>query len=329
MSNNKKQSKAKKWTRRAFIGFGGLVGVGLVAGVGGFMYAKRAIKKYSGAGFGDGDSMNAWIRIAPDNTVTLAVPRAEMGQGVYTALPQLIAEELEVDMSHIKVIHPQPESPYSNTFVVTQEAPNIFKSYTAQETLYSFLPLIVTGGSTAIPDGWNNMRYAGATAREMLVQAGAKRWNVSPSDCYAEDGQVVNRKSNERLKYGDLAEEAAEIELKELPKLKDKKDFKVIGKPVPRIDIPEKVNGDAVFGLDVRMDGLMYAAVKHPKTIGGKITGIKNEEEVMKMKGVKKVFLSEYGVAMVVADNTWRAIQASRAIQTEEDSPYADISTAA
>jgi len=182
--------------------------------------------------------------------------------------------------------------------LVTQDAPNIFKSYTAQETLYSFLPVIATGGSTTIPDAWNNMRYAGATAREMLVQAGAKRWNVSPNDCYAEDGQVVNKKNNERLKYGDLAEEAGSIELKSLPKLKDKKDYKVIGKSAQRIDIPEKVNGEAIFGLDVRMDGLVYAAVKHPKTIGGKITGIKNEEAVMKMKGVKKVFLSDYGVAM-------------------------------
>ena len=328
MSDNKKQKKSKSWTRRAFIGFGGLVGVGLVAGAGGFMYMKRSVKKYSGFGLGDGDSLNAWVRIAPDNTVTLAVARAEMGQGIYTALPQLIAEELEIEMSRIKVIHPQPESPYANTFLVTQSEPNIFKSYTAQETFFSFLPIVATGGSTAIPDGWNNMRYAGAAAREMLVQAGAKRWNVSPSDCYAENGQVVNRKNNERLKYGDLAEEASTIELKDLPKLKNRKDYKVIGKPVQRVDIPEKVTGDAIFGLDVRREGMLYAAVKHPKTIGGKINSITNEAEVMKMKGVKKVFLSEYGVAMAVADNTWRAIQAARSIQTEEDNANAGISTA-
>lgn len=329
MSKNKKErSTAAKWTRRAFIGLGGLMGVGLIAGVGGFMYMKQAVRRYSGAGMGKGNSLNAWIRIAPDNTITLAVPRAEMGQGVYTSLPQLIAEELEVDMSMIKVIHPQPESPYSNTYVLTQEAPNIFKTYTVMETMYSFMPVIATGGSTSITDGWNNMRYAGATAREALIRAAAKRWDVQASDCYAEKGHIINRKNDERLKYGDLAEEAAGIEIKELPKLKEKKDYKIIGKPVQRIDIPEKVTGDAIFGLDVRLDDMLYAAVRHPGTIGGKISSIKNEDDILKKKGVKKVFVSEYGVAIVIADNTWRAINAARAIKTEEDNANADISTA-
>lgn len=317
-----------KWTRRAFIGVGGLAGVGLVAGIGGFMYMKSAVRKYSGQGLGDGDSLNAWIRIAPDNTITLAVPRAEMGQGVYTALPQLIAEELEVDMSTIKVVHPQPESPYTNNLLMTQEAPNIFKVYTAKETLYSFLPIIATGGSTSIADGWNNMRYAGATAREMLIRAAAKKWNISPSDCKAENGQIVNTKNKERVNYGTLAEAASTIEVKELPQLKARKDFKVIGKPVSRLDIPEKVTGDAVFGLDVRMDGMLFAVVRHPETIGGKILNIKNEEAILKMAGIKKVFISEYGPAIVIADNTWRASMAARAIKTEEDQANANLSTA-
>lgn len=323
----KKQSAARKWTRRAFLGFGGLVGVGLVAGVGGFMYMKSAVRKYSGRGMGDGNSLNAWINIAPDNTITLAVPRAEMGQGVYTALPQLIAEELEVEVARVKVVHPQPESPYTNNFVVTQEAPNIFKAYTAMETVYSFMPIVATGGSTAIPDGWNNMRYAGATAREMLKQAAANRWKVSLSDCVAENGHIVNKKNNERLTYGQLAEEAATIEISELPKLKERKDFKVIGKPVARLDIPEKVNGKAIFGLDIRMDGMLYAAVRHPNTIGGKILKITNADEVAKMPGVKKVFISEYGPAIAIAENTWRAMNAARMIETEEDNANIDIST--
>ena len=328
MSKQKKErSTARKWTRRAFIGVGGLAGLGLVAGVGGFMYMKKAVRKYSGKGLGDGNSLNAWIRIAPDNTITMAVPRAEMGQGVYTAIPQLVAEELEVDMSKINVVHPQPESPYSNTFLVTQEAPNIFKAYTAQETLYSFLPVIATGGSTTIADAWNNMRYAGATAREMLVQAAAKRWNVSPSICKAENGTIVNTKSKERLNYGDLAEEAATIEINDLPKLKERKDFKVIGQSTQRVDIPKKVTGEAEFGLDVRLDNMLYAAVRHPRTIGGKINSITNEGEITKMPGVKKVFISEYGPAMVIADNTWRASNAAKAIKTEEDNANGSLST--
>lgn len=321
-------SKAKKWTRRAFIGIGGLAGVGLVAGVGGFMYMKQAVRKYSGYGMGDGASLNAWINIAPDNTITMAVPRAEMGQGVYTALPQLIAEELEVDVNKVQVVHPQPESPYTNTFLVTQEPPNIMKAYTAAETLYSFLPVVATGGSTAIADAWNNMRYAGATAREALIQAGAKRWNISPKECFAENGNVVNRKNNERLTYGALAEEAAKIEITDLPKLKERKDFKVIGKPVQRLDTPAKVTGEAEYGLDVRQEGMLYAAVRHPETIGGKILSITNEEDILKKRGVKKVFISEYGPAIVIADNTWRASQAARAIRTEEDGANSDLSTA-
>ena len=327
-TKNKERSTLGKWTRRAFIGVGGLAGVGLIAGVGGFMYMKKAVRRYSGHGLGEGDSLNAWIRIAPDNTVTLAIARSEMGQGVYTSLPQLIAEELEVDMSKINVIHPQPESPYSNTFLVTQEIPNIFKAYTAMETIYSFMPIVGTGGSTSVVDAWNNLRYAGATARVALIQAAAEKWNVSLSDCYAENGQVINKKNNERLNYGDLAEAAAKIEIKELPKLKDRKDYKVIGKPVQRLDVPEKVDGRAVFGLDIRQEGMLYAAVKHPQTIGGKILSINNESEIMAMPGVKKVFISDYGPVIVIADNTWRASMAAKAIDMKEDGANSDLSTA-
>ncbi len=115
MANNKR-SKKGKWTRRAFMITGGVVGGGLLVGVGGLMYVNKKIKEYSGEGFGEGDSLNAWIRISPDNKITVAVPRAEMGQGVYTAIPMIIAEELEADMNSIQVVHPQPEGPYANTF---------------------------------------------------------------------------------------------------------------------------------------------------------------------------------------------------------------------
>ena len=328
MTENKKQrTRRQKWTRRAFIGTGGLAVTGLVIGVAGNAYVNKALKKYSGEGMGEGESLNAWLRIAPDNTITVAVPRAEMGQGVYTSIPQLIAEELEVDMSRIKVIHPQPESPYANTFMVTQTEPNIFKGYSMAEKLYAFLPVVGTGGSTTIPDGWNNMRYAGATAREMLIKAAADQWSVEPSDCRAENGFVINKGNNERLSYGDLAAVAKEIDLGELPELKKKADFKVIGQPVQRLDIPEKVTGDAEFSLDVRMEGLLYAAMRHPETIGGKINAINNEEEVSKMAGVKKVVLTEYGAA-VIADNTWRATTAAKFLDLdEEDGGNSGIST--
>ena len=320
MTNNKKErTRGQKWTRRAFIGTGGLLATGLVVGVAGNLYMNKAVKKYSGTGMGDGESLNAWIRIAPDGTITIAVPRAEMGQGVYTSIPQLIAEELEVDMSRIKVIQPQPEAPYTNTFLITQTEPNFFDGYDIKEkAIGSLLTLVTTGGSTTIRDGWTNMRYAGATAREMLIGAAADKWSVESSSCGAENGYVINNDSNERLSYGELADAAKEIELDELPILKKPADYKIIGKPVQRIDIPEKVNGDAEFGIDIRPEGLLYAAMRHPQTIGGKITSINNEDAVSNMPGVKKVVLTDYGAA-VIADNTWRANNAAKSLDLEED----------
>ena len=141
----------------------------------------------------------------------------------------LVAEELEISMDQIKVIHPQPESPYANTFMLTQKEPNAFKGYSLMEKLYAYLPIIGTGGSTTIPDGFNNMRYAGATAREMLKQAAADQWGVSRSDVSVDNGYVINDSSKERLSYGELAPAARDINLSELPVLKEKKDWKVVG----------------------------------------------------------------------------------------------------
>lgn len=314
----KDTSKKRKLSRRAFMITGGILGTGLVVGAGGLLFVNKRIQKYSGTGMGEGDSLNAWIRIAPDNTVTLAIPRAEMGQGVYTSLPMLIAEELEVDMKTIQVVQPQPEPPYANTYMLTQKPPNFFDGHSPAEKLFSFLTLVITGGSTSIPDGFINMRYAGATAREMLKEAAAQRWGVKAEDCSVKEGYVLHPSNQEKLSYGDLANEAAAIELAELPKLKDKADWKLIGTPARRLDIPEKVNGQAIFGIDVRPDNLLYAAMRHPSVIGGKITGVNNQAEVEGMTGVKKVVLTEFGAA-VIADNTWRAKNAALALDLQED----------
>lgn len=322
----KDKNRRKKLSRRAFIITGSLAGTGLVVGVGGMMHVNKAIKKYSGTGMGEGASMNAWISIAPDNTITLAIPRAEMGQGVYTSLPMLIAEELEIDMNSIKVVHPQPDRPYTNTFMVTQEEPNAFKGYSLMEKMYAYIGIVGTGGSTSIPDGFNNMRYVGATAREMLKAAAAKQWGVSPSACKAEKGYIINDK-NERLSYGQLAEAASQIKIKGLPELKKKEEWTKIRKPLQRLDIPEKVTGDAEFSLDVRLENMLYAAMRHPATIGGKITAINNQAEMEGMKGVKKVVLTDFGAA-VIADNTWRAKQAALSLKlTEDDNGYNNISS--
>ncbi|RMG83942.1 MAG: hypothetical protein D6714_08955, partial [Bacteroidetes bacterium] len=133
MANKKKN----KWTRRAFMVTGGIVGGGLVVGLGGMMYVNKKIKEYTGEGFGEGTSLNAWIRIAPDNTVTMAVPRSEMGQGVYTSMPMLMAEELEVDMSTIHLVHPQPESPYANPFLMVNKPRDVYHGLNIMEKILS------------------------------------------------------------------------------------------------------------------------------------------------------------------------------------------------
>ena len=317
--NKKERSTLGKWTRRGFLGIGGLLGVGLVVGVGGYAYLGRAIKKYSGKGLGDGTSLNAWINIAPDNKVTLAIARAEMGQGVMTAVAQLIAEELEVNWEDIQVIHPQPESPYANTFVTSMARENAFEGFGIMGRIASFLPLIVTGGSTTVIDAWTGMRYAGATAREMLISAAADQWGIDRQKCKAENGQVINMDTKESISYGKLSEAAINFKSDQLPVLKKRSEFKLVSKPVKRLDIPAKVNGSAKFSLDIKQDGMLYAAVKHASRAGHKITRIENEEAILKMPGVKKVLVADTGQALVIADNTWRAMNAAKSLKVQED----------
>ncbi len=320
-NNHKKEKKGMgKWTRRAFIATGVLGGGLVIAGVAGNMYLNNAITKYSGEGMGDGESLNAWVRIAPDNTITLAVPRSEMGQGVYTSIPMLLAEELEVDMNSIKVIHPQPESPYANTAFLDPNPRKAYASYSVMQKVSAFLPVVGTGGSTSVKDLYDHLRGMGATAREMLIKAAADKWGVKPEDCYAESAYVINKSTKEKMSYGSLAEAAAKVELSENPPLKEQKDFKVIGKRVQRLDIPEKVTGAAQFGIDARPEGMVIAAIRHASTVGGTVNGISNEEEVLQMRGVKKVVLLDDGIgAAVIADNTWRAKNAAMALDLEEE----------
>jgi len=316
--DKKERSTLGKWTRRGFIGLGGLTGLGLVVGVGGYVHMGRAIKRFSGKGMGDGNSLNAWIRISPENEVTLAIARAEMGQGAVSAVAQLIAEELEVDYDKVKVIHPQPESPYANTYIASMHRANPFVGYNVMDKIMAFMPVVGTGGSTTVIDAWDGMRYAGATAREMLIAAAADQWGIDASKCKAENGHIINTQTDEKLTYGALAEKAIEFKTDKLPELKPHKDFKVIGKGVKRLDIPEKVNGTAQFGTDVKLDGMVYAAVRHANMTGNTVVGVENESEILKMPGVKKVHVSDYGVALVYADNSWRAMNAAKALKVEE-----------
>ncbi|MEM6632043.1 MAG: molybdopterin cofactor-binding domain-containing protein [Bacteroidota bacterium] len=310
---------AKKFGRRAFIITGSILGGGLAVGVGGLTYVNRKLKQFPEFGTPDGHTLNAFVHIQKNSRVTMAIARAEMGQGVSTALPQLIAEELEVDMSQIDVIHPQIASPYANIGGLPDlERDPYNEKFNLQAKIIGFLPLLFTGGSTSVPDAYTHLRVMGASAREMLIQAAAKKWEIATSDCYAENGHVVNKNSQEKVAYGELAEAAIAEKPPKRPPLKPRSEFKIVGKPVDRLDVPAKVDGTAEFGIDARPEGLLFAAMKHSPVIGAKITGVKNKEEVLGMPGVKKVVQIEEGVA-VVADNTWRAKNAALKLELDYD----------
>lgn len=305
--------------RRSFLIAGGVVGGGLLVGVGGFnYYVNKRLKEFSAVGMGDGDSLNAYVRIRPDNTVVLAIPRTEMGQGVYTSLSQLIAEELEADFSKIEVVYPQGESPYANLFMAGMAPADFEKGLTFMQKIFSLVPNIMTGGSTSVRDAYDYYRRMGATARHMLVNAAARQWNVSADDCYAENSAVINKKTSEKKTFGELANVAAKEKVEEFPKLKPKTEFKLIGKPMNRLDAPDKVTGKATFGLDVRVPNMKYAVIRHSSFVGGKITAVNNLEKVQSMPGVVKVVQIEEGVA-VVANDTWHAKMATNALELQEE----------
>ena len=305
--------------RRTFLIAGGAIGGGLLVGVGGFnYYVNKRMKEFSGIGMGDGESLNAYVRIRPDNTVVLAVPRSEMGQGVYTALPQLIAEELEVDFSKIEVVYPQSESPYTNFFMAEMKAVDFQSGLSTMQKIFSIIPNILTGGSTSVRDAYGYYQRMGAMAREMLIAAAAKEWQVSPSDCYAEKGFVFNKKNELKKSYGELAANASKEKAPDNPTLKKKSEYKVIGKSVDRYDIPVKVTGKAIFGLDVRVPNMKFAVIRHAAFVGGKITAIKNLEAIQAMSGVVKVVQLEEFVA-VIANDTWHAKMAANALELQEE----------
>lgn len=238
-----------------------------------------------------GGKPNAYIHIAPNETITFLIPKGEMGQGPTTACSQLLAEELECDWSKVRM----------------EIAPVDPASYGHQTTV----------GSQAIRTTWEPLRRAGAEAREMLMEAAARQWGVAKSQCRAENGFVINRATNARLSYGSLAEAAAKLPVPANVPLKDPKDFRIIGKPVKRLDTPDKVTGRAQFGIDARPEGLLYAVVERCPVFGGKVAGF-DAQKSKAVPGVRDVVPTSHGVA-VVAENTWAAMQGRKALTVRWD----------
>src|SRR5712692_4543677 len=243
---------------------------------------------------------NAFIRVGTDGGVTLI-----MGQGMYTSMPMLLAEELEVGLDQVRLEHAPPDD----------------KRYV--NPLFGFQ---ATGGSTSVKGLYLPMRRAGATARTMLIAAAAERWSVDPASCRADRGSVIHAASGRRLGYGALAAAAAELPIPDNVPLKRPEEFKLIGTPAKRLDTPQKVNGIAQYGIDVRVPGMKIATVAASPVLGGKVAGL-DEAKAMAIKGVHQVVRLDEAVA-VVADHMWAAKQGLAALAIRwDDGPNAAVST--
>src|SRR5216683_8402161 len=235
-------------------------------------------------------SLNAWMLISPDDSVKIMIDKSEMGQGILTALCMIAAEELDCGW---KKIH-------------TEFAP------AAKEYFNPAFGMQGTGGSSSVRSSWDPMRKAGAAARDMLLQAAAQQWGVEKSGCRVENGVVLHEATKRKLAYGSLSEAASKLPVPSDVPLKDPRQFHVIGKSTKRLDTPDKVNGSAEFGIDIRRPGMLYAVVARCPVFGGKVASF-DATKAKAMPGVKNVIQISSGVA-VVADSTWTAMQGRRAL---------------
>jgi len=249
---------------------------------------------------------NAFIRIDSDGQIVLTMPYVEMGQGTYTSIPMLIAEELEVDLKQVQVEHAPPnEKLYANPLLGVQ----------------------ATGNSNAIRGAWQPLREAGAVARIMLVAAAAKRWNVDPTSCRAQSGEVLHSPTGRRGTFGELAADAARVPIPENVALKPPQDFKLIGTPAKRLDTPAKVNGTALYGIDVRPPGVKIATLAQSPVFGGRVKSV-DDSAAKAVKGVRQIVRLDDAVA-VVADHMGAAKKGLAALTIEwDDGPHSKLETA-
>jgi isoquinoline 1-oxidoreductase beta subunit len=297
-----KMGVAKDLSRRSFLQAGVAAGGGLLLSLS-LPIATGKAQPAAAATF----TPNAFVGIGRDGRIVLTMPYVEMGQGTYTSIPMLIAEELEVDLSQVHLEHAPPnEKLYANPLLGVQ----------------------ATGNSNAVRGAWKPLREAGATARTMLVAAAAKRWNVDPATCRAERGAVLHPPTERRATYGELAADAARMPVPENVALKRPQDFKLIGTPAKRLDTPAKVNGTAVYGIDVRPPGVKIATLAQSPVFGGRVKRV-DDTAAKTVKGVRQIVRLDDAVA-VVADHMGAAKKGLAALVIEwDDGPHAKLDTAA
>ena len=289
-------------SRRSFLRAGAAAGGGLMLSLS-LPFANQRVA----AAEADSFAPNAFVRIGADGRIVLTMPYVEMGQGDYTAIPMLIAEELEADLKQVRLEHAPPGSKlYGNPLLAGVQA---------------------TGGSTAIRAAWKPLREAGAVARTLLVAAAAKRWSVDPTSCRAQAGEVLHEPSGRKLSYGELAADAADIPVPDKVTLKQPADFKLIGTSVKRLDAPPKVNGAAVYGIDVRPPGVKIATLAQSPVFGGRVRSL-DDSKAKAVAGVRQIVRLDDAVA-VVADHMGAAKKGLAAVAIEwDDGPHARNDTA-
>lgn len=296
-------------SRRNFLRTTGVTGAALCLGFS-FVSATDKAEVVNAASADPSEiELNAWIKIDATGKVTLVDHRAEMGQGSYQSVPQILAEELEVNLNEVNIIFAQGNK----------------EKYGSQ----------ITGGSSTIRGSYKNLLKLGATARVMLTTAAAAKWKVPITDCYAEAGHIIHRPSAKKFHYGELVADASKLEPPKDVILKPKSAYKLIRQPLHRQDTPLKTNGTAGFGLDKKLPGMLYAAVERNPRLRGKVKSY-DDTAALKVPGVKKVFKVKMGVfktfregVVVVATSTWAALQGKKALRVEwDDTGFDHVNTA-
>ena len=285
--------RATDLTRRGFLQAGAAASGGLVLSL--RLYARDEAE----AAESDRFEPNAFIRIDRDGQIVLTMPYVEMGQGTYTSIPMLIADELEVDLNQVRLEHAPPNAKLYTNPLLGEHA---------------------TGNSNAIRGAWQPLRQAGAAARTMLVAAAAKRWNVDPASCRAQSGAVLHVATGRSLKYGELAGDAARMPVPENVALKRPQDFTLIGTPAKRLDTPAKVNGTAVYGIDVRPPGVKIATLAQSPVFGGRVKNV-DDAAAKDVRGVRQIVRLDDAIA-VVADHMGAAKKGLAALEATYQVPF-------
>src|SRR5215468_231443 len=288
-------------SRRTFLASSALAGGGLL--LGGVFCPSLALAAKSNAGR-EPIALNAWVRIGTDDIVTIIASQAEMGQGVLTTLPAVLAEELGADWKRIRLENSPADPAYRNPARNWQ----------------------FTGNSESTTSFFDFLRTMGAAAREMLISAAADRWKVEAASCYVDNGKVIHRPTRRSLKFGQLAEAASKKQPPANPRLKPQSEWRLLGKSLPRVENPAKIDGTAVFGLDFKVPGMVYAAVRTSPVFGGKLAKL-DKSSVERLPGVIDVVTIPNGVA-VVAEAYWQATRALAGLKVDWDTgPNASLNT--